>query len=82
MLNKKHNETTFLLSISSISNHLKSQQMGESKIDVTATLRHAPSTRAEFLVSVSTTLIISLPPGPKFIKALPLEFYIACPLNF
>ena len=25
--------------------------MGEIKIDVTATLRHAPSTRAEFLVS-------------------------------
>ena len=43
--------TTSLLPIAFISNHLKSQQIGERKIDVNATKRHAPSTGAQFGVS-------------------------------
>ena len=59
MLSKnKHNKNknyfsvvNFLLPISFISNHLKSQQICERKIDVIATLGHDPSTGAEFGVS-------------------------------
>ena len=57
MLNKKYNETIFLLSISFISNHFKSQQRWERKIDVTETQRQAPSTGAEFGVSAKKKTI-------------------------
>ena len=38
------------MSISFISIHLESKQIDERKIDLTATLKHAPLTRAKFLV--------------------------------
>ena len=67
MLNKKHNETTFLLSISFSSNPLKSQRICERKIDVTATVWHTQSTGAEFGVSAHSAQFLEWS-SPKFVQ--------------
>ena len=59
-----------MLPISFISDHLKYKKLGKSKINVTATLRHAPSTLAEFRVSADD-LVEILPLNQKTLKKCP-----------
>ena len=76
-----NSNSTLLLPIEFISNHLKSQQICERKIDVTLTLRYAPSTGAEFGVSVLPALgaqhLLERGLGPEFVHEL-LHLQLSC----
>ena len=55
-------ELVFLLPNSLITHYLKCKQLSKFKINVTTTLRNAPSTRTEFRVSARVSKLVVLVP--------------------